>query len=586
MKKTTWILWCLLLATILVLSACGGDAADTPVVDDEPVGDAPVVDDSPTGYNGAIYGGTLSLIGIDPTTWDPGHSADMQYTNAVASKLVTYDWWKGPQGSGEWPFANASLWPQTDDIYKGDLAESWELPDDTSVIFHLREGVMWQDKPGIMDAREVVAEDIKWNFDRFLSNPFHNIVVSNTTNPLLEVNALDDYTVEFVYTEWSFDMPVRVLGTLYPMIPPEVLDEFDDMTDWRNVTGSGPFMLTDYISGSAITFESNPNWHHKDPDGNRLPYLDGFKVLIIADTSTQQTALRSGQVDQMNYVSPTIAGELWETNPELLSTKDAPASVQAILLDMRRPPFGPNDDPDALKVRQAASIAIDRQSMIDDYYEGNAIQPTTMMDLAVGIDELLVENLPDNLSWLFDYDPERARELLSEAGYPEGLKVTLTTVADWSEEQYSIIKAYWDAVGIETELKLVDYGTVSAMQWGKTMTGATVLYYGTSFEVGWRQATPDGVETTGNMNGVRNDELTALYEGPDGEPERDPEKRLANFTAINMIIIENQWELMMPTQAYYTFWQPWVQGYSGEKHVNYGGTYEVPAYIWVDESLR
>ena len=102
---------------------------------------------------------------------------------------------------------------------------------------------------------------------------------------------------------------------------------YGDLNDWENVIGTGPFLITDYVSGSIIKFERNPNYWQNDPlnPGNQLPYVDEVKIMIMTDPSTRLAALRSAQLDYIANDRVPIykedADSLMATNPELLWSK-------------------------------------------------------------------------------------------------------------------------------------------------------------------------------------------------------------------------------------------------------------------------
>lgn len=601
MKKMAWLLFGLLLVTSLVLSACGNDTDDpadtTGPTDTEE--EEVFISPHKTAARAAlrdreepIYGGRLQGLGYDATSFDHVISGFAEYSAPVLSRLITLDWWKGPQGTGEWPF-NLSAAAPPPNIYMGDLAESWEMTSPTSIVYHLRENAMWQDKPGVMEGRGVVAEDIVYNYERMSDTPTHQLGNPLATLVLTDIDAIDDYTVEFTYSTESYWWPVQTLGSQFEMIPPDVIEEFGEMTDWRVVTGSGPFALVDYVSGSVISYDRNPNWHIKDPAGNSLPYLDGVDVLIIQDDATKETAMRSGQIDLVNGYSPfgwRLAEGLWQTNPELNWEKKAHGPVVQILLDMKTGPFGPNGDADAKKVRQAAMMAIDFEGMVSGYEEGHGQIFTSFMAPIYDFPELKMENLPASSQELWSYNPERARELLTEAGYPEGLQVKLH-LPSFDGDYFSLIKNYWDAVGIETTLDLMDMGALTAMQYGQTMTDAMTSWGALAFNTGglraWH-ADPDTNEPVApmvfNYSGAYNERLAEL--GTIVNETYDYDVRVAAAIEGTLIEIDEVFSIIMPNADSYNFWQPWVRGYSGEDHVTMSLPMDVHAYVWIDDEMR
>ena len=189
----------------------------------------------------------------------------------------------------------------------GRLAESWETPDDTTFIFHIRDGVRWHDKAP-MNGRLLTAQDIEFNFHRMVglgefaaAGPSAFGGASNLLAvPFESVTATDDSTVVMNLTEPylpAFELITQDL--MVWIMPPEVIKEHGGIADWRNLVGTGPFELTDWREGSSSTRTRNPDyWGHdeKYPE-NRLPYVDEVRYLIIPEEATLQAALLSGKID-------------------------------------------------------------------------------------------------------------------------------------------------------------------------------------------------------------------------------------------------------------------------------------------------
>ncbi len=177
---------------------------------------------------------------------------------------------------------------------KPHLAESFEQPDPLTIIFKIREGIPWHDKAP-MNGRELVAEDIVFNFHRFtgLGSGFteaSSMAGGVTSLPIESITAPDRYTVVFKLKKISFN----ALDLIYFesceaawIYPPEVIKEHGDAQDWRNIVGTGPYSLTDWVEGSSMTFTKNPNYWKDDEKfpGNRLPYADELKQLFMTDAS-------------------------------------------------------------------------------------------------------------------------------------------------------------------------------------------------------------------------------------------------------------------------------------------------------------
>jgi peptide/nickel transport system substrate-binding protein len=137
-----------------------------------------------------------------------------------------------------------------------DLAERWEQPDDTTVVFYLRKGVRWQNKPPV-NGRELTAEDVKFTFDRFLTekgNPLRFML-----DPVDRVDVVDRYTVRFRLKEpfvWLVQMLANPSGTW--IVPREVVEKYGDLKKPETAIGTGPFVLERYEPNVKTVFKRNP----------------------------------------------------------------------------------------------------------------------------------------------------------------------------------------------------------------------------------------------------------------------------------------------------------------------------------------
>jgi peptide/nickel transport system substrate-binding protein len=224
-------------------------------------------------------GGTLRVPGRDPQHFDPHLTFNVRTHTTLSfvySKLVRYR-----VGAGT---------PSGTFLIEPDLAERWEAPDDTTYVFHLRYGVHWQNKPPV-NGRELVAEDVKFTFDRFLaekSNPLRYML-----EPMDRVEVVDRYTVKFVLKEpyiWLLD----VLATSKAMwiIAREVVEQFGDLKKPESAIGTGPFLLERYEPNVKTVFTRHPDYFLKG-----LPWVDGVEWLVIDDPSTGLAMYRTGQLD-------------------------------------------------------------------------------------------------------------------------------------------------------------------------------------------------------------------------------------------------------------------------------------------------
>ena len=180
--------------------------------------------------------------------------------------------------------------------FRGNLADSWETPDPLTYIFHIRRGVHYASNPDsdasrLVNGRELTAKDVEHSFHRYLglgsgfTEPSEH-ATGIASFPWESIEATDEWTVVFKMTEPS----IGVLRSMFQLamlwiLPPEVIEQYGDYSDWKNVVGTGPFILTDYVEGVSKTYAKNPNYWGFDEKypANRLPYIDGLSAVFMAE---------------------------------------------------------------------------------------------------------------------------------------------------------------------------------------------------------------------------------------------------------------------------------------------------------------
>jgi peptide/nickel transport system substrate-binding protein len=270
-------------------------------------------------------GGILRVRGWDPPHFDP-HLTIAPATHftlsLVYSRLVRHQ--VGPQ-----------VQPGTF-IVEPDLAERWEQPDDTTYIFHLRQGVKWHNKPPV-NGRELVAEDVKFTYDRFLTDP------GNANRYILEpverIEVVDRYTVKFLLKE-PYVWLVSALAYPWSMwiIAPEVVQHFGDLKKPETAIGTGPFVLERYGPNVKAVFTRHPEYFRKDQ-----PYVDGVEWLSIPDESTGLAMYRTGQIDCAPHTGWTVRQQdleaLKKSHPHLHYQDMLSIVTQVIIMRTDQPPF-------------------------------------------------------------------------------------------------------------------------------------------------------------------------------------------------------------------------------------------------------
>jgi len=502
-------------------------------------------------------GGILRVRGYDPVHFDHHQTINFKTNTTLSfaySTLVRYK--VGPE-----------VEPGTF-ITEPHLAESWETPDDTTYIFHLRKGIKWHNKPPL-NGRELVADDVKFTFDRFLSEP------GNADRHLLEaverVEVVDRYTVKFVLKE-PYVWLVDVLANPRSMwvIAPEVVQQFGDLKKPEAVIGTGPFTLEHYEPNVKTVFKRNPEYFLKDQ-----PYVDGVEWLVLEDESTGLAMYRTGQIDAGPWhfwvVRQPDLEALQKSNPKLVYRDVVSNVTGAIYMRTDQPPF--ND----VRVRRAISMAIDRQAIIDAVYLKG--QPTPA--IAPGLTEwsLPIDRLGEGAKY-YQYNPKEAQRLLAEAGYAKGFKTPLNFTGGYGRDQIDAVQLaqqYLKDVGIEAELKQQEYGaymaTTSAGKYEGMSTGPISIAWEPDSAL-YAMYVPDHPRNSSHVNDPK---LLAMLK--EQRRTKDLEARKKLIFDIQRYIAEQQYYVFTIAIVFTCTWEPYVKNYAPNLSFDYGGR---TAALWLD----
>ena len=477
---------------------------------------------------------------------------------------------------------------------KGALAESWSQPDPLTVILNIRKGVHWHDKPP-MNGRELTAHDIEYNFHRVTGMGSGFTEPSAYTRVLASVSfesitATDKWTVVFKLKEPHLGALLAILDdNAAPIYPPEVIKEHGDATDWRNLVGTGPFMLTDYVEGSSATFIKNPDYwgfDEKYPQ-NRLPYVDQLRTPIMPEEATYLAALRSGKIDTIQNTvgikSVDQAESLKRTNPEIVLWVNAIYSAGATGLNVNKPPF--ND----IRVRKAMQMALDLEAINNVFFKGYGDTTPHGLIGNAGIGYFIpFEEWPAELKKVFDYDPAGAEALLDEAGYPRGadgirFKTVYTHLGRYDPSYTELLGAYWRDIGVDVEVQVTPLAQFSAIRKDRTFEVIShEAAYGTAANplVGLRFLSSGPY----NSAAVEDPVYDAMYEAAGAATTIEELQRLVKEA--DMYPIERHWWVWGPMNPVFDAIQPWVKGYNGEFRLRAVTQNFWAARLWIDQEMK
>ncbi|MCY4484223.1 MAG: ABC transporter substrate-binding protein [Spirochaetaceae bacterium] len=542
------------------------------------------------------YGGTIrAIMNFKPEGIDPY----FRYTAGNLIGLVNEK-----LGVGDWAVDRSVVGYTTlflpDEALVGQLAESWENPDPLTSIFKIRDGVFWHDKAPV-NGRQLTAHDVAYSWQRLLfgvdggeSSPDCRPGGFDICNIKWEsVTATDDSTVEFKLQEPSVTAFSRMLVAEHGyIVAREVVDEFGDIQDWRNVTGTGPYQLTDVVEGSSWTYTKIDDYWGFDPKfpDNRLPYADTIEFLVVNDPTAITSLMRSGQADWIGFglnshlTSVDSAVNLQKTNPNLVLHPYAYRSETAIGFNLQKEPWSD------IRVRQALSLAIDHESIAENYQQGwGDASPQGATGANVIGYAVPYEEWPEETQQYYRYDPEEAERLLDEAGYPRGDDgIRFSTIYSHYEffdlGYYQIAMDYLRQIGIDVEIEEITRAQNS--EWGMNHG-----YPGLRTDV-WAAEYPSGLapinsywsQAGWNPNNNSDAVFDELYENALAATTVEEQKEWARKA--NLRIADQLWMIRGPIAPLFGATQPWIKGYNGEGDIGGMQRSTVLMYLWVDQDLK
>ncbi len=540
------------------------------------------------------YGGTLTYANNNeaPNTDPSIGGAEAGFAiSGVLEKLSIADWAIDRKVND---LGNEFL---ADDHYAPALAEGWEQPDPTTYIFHIRQGVRWHNKAPL-NGREFTAQDVEYNYHRLTgTGSFSEPPGVTQLLPALEyesIRATDKYTVVIKLKKPRLDALTVLIEDAYAfMAPPELIKQDGNTADWRKLVGTGPLMLTDWVEGSSITWQKNPDYWGVDEKfpQNRLPYIDTLKSWIIPEEVARVAAMRSGKVDYIGHQSrsalkvPDIVESLLRTNPDLKVHAYYFRSNAGMGYDVTKPPF--ND----IRVRKAMQLALDLETVNKSFYKGLAIVtpqgPTGHFQTQFTVH---YDQWPEEIKAGYRYDPEAAEKLLDEAGYPRGPDgIRFSTKMDGAKhngfilDYWAIVQEYWRKIGIQSEVTVHDITDWVARVTGHKFEGMTwTIAAGPYHPLSGLESYYTGA--TWNRGQVDDPQYNAFY---DAMRAATTVEELGKYSKeANLRIVEQHWQLWGPVEPSYNFAQPWVKGYNGEFYMGVWNKNAAYVRFWIDQDLK
>jgi len=499
-------------------------------------------------------GGTLTL-----RTWDPPHFDHILAHAYKTHVVITFTHSRLLRHK-----AGPGIRPGSFQI-EGDLAESWQQTSDTTYVFKLRRGVKFHAKPPV-NGRELTADDVRYTFERILTEAGSANV--SMYRSIAKVEAVDRYTVRFTLKEpfaWFLDMIANPMSGA--IIAKECVEKFGDLKKAEAVIGTGPYTLDSYRPNVGLTLVRNP--HYFVPT---LPYIDRVEMVVDEDNASRIASFLSGKYD-LGWEFPgmvnrsdwvQLADTLKKRRPSLKTAEFPSNVVNDLALRSDRAPF---QDP---RVRQAISLAIDRQGLIDATLEGvgtsNGPLPAALSDWALPIDQL------GEGARYYKYDPAEAKRLLAAAGHPNGFSTSVCFSTYGSTvlvDTMTLVLKNLKDVGIDAKLDQKEYGAYqAACRFGKYETMVfgplTPFLEPDSFLFG-QYYTSEPRNRSHVNDPVLDDLLVKQRRSADVKARRDVIHQIQRHLA------RQQYYVHVPSGTYIAVWEGALKNYGPNLGYDYGG---------------
>lgn len=533
-----------------LIGACGGGSADdTPTTAAGATGTtpttatggtaagSPAASGSPTAGPSPAQGGTLTVgLQQEPSTLDPHASA-----NALAHRVLVclYD----------------TLVVQDDDgAVHPALADSWEISSDgTEYTFVIRDGVTFH------DGTEFNADAVKFNFDRIVDPATMSTSAVAIIGPYDSTDVVDAQTARVKLKEPFAPFLDSASQQFLGMVSPSAVQEHGQDYNLHPV-GTGPFKFVELVPQDHITVERNPDYDwapaiyaHSGP-----AYLDRIVFKTILEANTRVSTLKTGETNLIEAVPAQQLPEIESDDSFTIVTRPVPGAPVHAALNVKKPPT------DDLAVRQAIIYAVDPNQVVEALFKGTGTPANNVMAPGtLGYDESAA---------IYSYDPEKAGQILDQAGWTMGsggirekdgqrLEVTDAVISGLSDEAVAqLVQGMLLAVGIDLKINAM----ARAAWYNANNSGENnmthLFYYSSDPDVLRNLYSSEVIGKPFNWSQYGNPEVDQLLE--DGLRTTDPQERAEIYSQAQKLLMEDAVALPLYNQVGLSAMAANVQGYS------------------------
>jgi peptide/nickel transport system substrate-binding protein len=501
-------------------------------------------------------GGTFQTVGFRAlehlNPWKVFSANIDFYMRGVYETLVAYDYKPFTDYRGTYKLV-------------GTLAQSWELPDSSTYLLHIRPNVRWH------DATPFTAADVQWSI-QFMSDPANSIGAGDHFRSVESMTLLDDHTLQVKTKQPQIAFLNGLNGDPKPVILPRHVHDRGDQFE-KIAIGTGAFKVATYDQLKGVSYAANKDYWRAGK-----PYLDGWKVLAPTDEAGRLAAFTARQNDvlhvssrrQVDTLLPLVKGaRLWTFVRDI---------VDEFYMKLDKPPF--NDK----RVRQAVQTAIDRRDMLKTLDGGDGLMnPPGINAVAQGwaLPPTEIEKLP---GWRNPkaQDIQDAKQLLSAAGYGNGglsFTISVDQAHPTTPSQATVVAAQLRALGITVNVQPLE-----TTVYQKNLTSGN---YQADIDQGVTSSPGNGVWQTRFRSGgflnsmpINDPDLDRLIDAQ--AQEFDEEKRKALFLEVERLLAREVYIIPLTADPGYFVGQPYVHGWVDNEGANV--TCADWAQTWFDQS--
>ncbi|MFN2136365.1 MAG: ABC transporter substrate-binding protein [Candidatus Promineifilaceae bacterium] len=429
------------------------------------------------------------------------------------------------------------------------LAESWEQSEDgLTWTFKLREGVKFH------NGREMTAEDVKWSFDRLIDPATGAGNAGNVGPADTQIEVIDDYTVAITHPE-----PVGILPQTLAFNPASGIIARESLEDDGTISipiGTGPFKIAEVEGTTRLVLERNGDYWQEG-----LPYLDQVVIEPIPDDTVRETALLGGEVDWVLAIAPQNYQSLVD-NPDIVVDTAPQLSYDYIGMNLTREPF------DDVRVRQAIAMAIDRQTLCEAGF--------------FGLCETIEGPVGSGSPWDFNYEPysrdvDAAKQLLADAGYPDGFEMELLPTTQYGEtvRAAQVLQQQLAEIGIDATINAPEWSEWLELE-GNFMYDAYICNWNGLIDADQYYYLQHRSDQVFNFTGYDNPDFDELVDA--GRATSDFDQRYAIYEQADKMLVDDAPYIYMYNKEEVRAYAPYVKGFVlRSDQTNYFDT------VWLDQ---